>query len=66
MVNRNAKPLCLLGPDPTQRDNSEIFLHIDEMRYVVNRWRINFNRYRPHSGLRYMTSAKIKKFVEIL
>ncbi len=38
--------------------NGEIFLHIDEMRYVVNRWRMDYNHYRPHSSLRYMTPAE--------
>ena len=25
------------------------FLHIDELRYVANRWRIDYNHYRPHT-----------------
>ena len=29
--------------------NGEIFLHIYEVRYVVNRWRIDYNHYRPHA-----------------
>lgn len=28
--------------------NNEIFLHIDEMRYVVNHWRMDYNHYRLH------------------
>ena len=38
--------------------NGEIFLHIDETRYIVNRWRMDYNHYRPHSSLRYMTPAE--------
>jgi putative transposase len=38
--------------------NGEIFLHIDEMRYVVNRWRMDYNHYRPHSSLGYMIPAE--------
>ena len=38
--------------------NGEIFLSLDEMRYVVNRWRMDYNHYRPHSSLRYMTPVE--------
>jgi putative transposase len=37
--------------------NGELFLHIDEMKYVVERWRMDYNHYRPHSSLGYMTPA---------
>jgi IS30 family transposase len=37
--------------------NRELFLHIDELRYVANRWRMNYNHYRPHSSLDYMAPA---------
>jgi len=37
--------------------DGELFLHIDEMRYVVERWRLDYNHYRPHSSLGYMTPA---------
>jgi transposase InsO family protein len=35
--------------------NRELFLHIDELRYVVDRWRMDYNHYRPHSSLGYMS-----------
>ena len=35
--------------------NRELFLHIDELRYVVDRWRMDYNHYRPHSSLDYMS-----------
>ena len=35
----------------------EIFLSIEELRYVVDRWRMDYNHYRPHSSLGYMTPA---------
>jgi transposase InsO family protein len=35
----------------------ELFLHIDELRYVANRWRMDYNHYRPHSSLDYMAPA---------
>ncbi len=35
----------------------ELFLHIDELRYVANRWRMDYNHYRPHSSLGYMVPA---------
>jgi len=31
--------------------------NIDEMKYVVERWRMDYNHYRPHSSLAYMTLA---------
>jgi len=37
--------------------NRELFLHIDELRYVANRWRMDYNHYRPHSSLNYMAPA---------
>jgi hypothetical protein len=30
--------------------NRELFLHIDELRCVANRWRMDYNHYRPHSS----------------
>ncbi len=35
----------------------ELFLHIDELRYVADRWRLDYNHYRPHSSLDYMAPA---------
>jgi len=35
----------------------ELFLHINELIYVVNRWRINYNHYRPYGSLDYMALA---------
>ena len=37
--------------------NRELFLHIDELRYVAVRWRMDYNHYRPHSSLDYMAPA---------
>jgi transposase InsO family protein len=37
--------------------NRELFLHIDELRYVADRWRMDYNHYRPHSSLGYMAPA---------
>jgi transposase InsO family protein len=37
--------------------DGELFLHIDEMKYVVERWRMDYNHYRPHSSLSYTTPA---------
>jgi len=41
--------------------NNEIFLHIDEMRYVVNHWTMDYNHYRPYSSLQYITPAELAK-----
>ena len=37
--------------------NGELFLHIDELRYVADRWRMDYNHYRPHSSLNYMAPS---------
>ena len=41
--------------------NRELFLSIDELRYVVNRWRMDYNHYRQHSSLDYMAPATFAK-----
>ncbi len=35
----------------------ELFLHIVELRYIADRWRMDYNHYRPHSSLGYMAPA---------
>ena len=37
--------------------NRELFLHIDELRYVADRWRVYYNHCRPHSSPDYMAPA---------
>ena len=37
--------------------NRELFLSINELRYVVDRWRMDYNHYRPHSSPDYMAPA---------
>jgi putative transposase len=37
--------------------DGELFLHIDETKYVVERRRMDYNHYRPRSSLSYMTPA---------
>ena len=37
--------------------NRELFLHIDELRYFVDRWRMDYNPYRPHSSLDYIAAS---------
>jgi transposase InsO family protein len=37
--------------------NRELFLHTDELKYVVDRWRMDYNHCRPHSALGYMSPA---------
>ena len=36
----------------------EIFVSIEELRYVVERWRLDYNNHRPHQSLGYMTPAQ--------
>ena len=37
--------------------NSELFLSLAEARYVVDRWRMDYNHHRPHSMLDWITPA---------
>ena len=37
--------------------NGELFLSLAEARYVVDRWRLDYNHYRPHSRLAWRTPA---------
>jgi transposase InsO family protein len=37
--------------------NGELFLCLAEARYVVDRWRMDYNHHRPHSRLGWMTPA---------
>ena len=37
--------------------NGELFLNLTELKYVVERWRMDYNHYRPHSSLDYQTPA---------
>ena len=32
-------------------------MSLDELRYVADRWRMDYNRYRPHISLDYVTPA---------
>ena len=35
--------------------NREIFLSLDEVRWVMDRWRLDYNHHRIHSELGYQT-----------
>ena len=37
--------------------NRELFLSLEEARWVIDRWRIDYNHHRPHSALDYRTPA---------
>ncbi|MHC4463051.1 MAG: integrase core domain-containing protein [Planctomycetota bacterium] len=37
--------------------NWELFLSINELRYVADCWRMDYHHYRPHSGLDYIAPA---------
>jgi transposase InsO family protein len=37
--------------------NQELFLSLDEARWVIDRWRLDYNHRRPHSSLEYQTPA---------
>ncbi|MEM7311351.1 MAG: integrase core domain-containing protein, partial [Planctomycetota bacterium] len=36
----------------------ELFTTLDEARYLVERFRVEYNTKRPHSGLSYQTPAE--------
>ena len=37
--------------------NRELFLSLDEARWVIDRWRLDYNHHRVHSALDYQTPA---------
>jgi len=37
--------------------NRELFLSREEARWVIDRWRLDYNHHRPHSALDYQTPA---------
>ena len=37
--------------------NREMFLGLDEVRYVLDEWRLDYNHRRPHSSLNWQTPA---------
>ena len=37
--------------------NGELFLGLEDARWVIDRWRIDYNHRRPHSALGYQTPA---------
>ena len=38
--------------------NRELFLGPDELRFVADRWRMNYNHYSPYSTLAYVALAE--------
>ena len=37
--------------------NRELFLSLEEARWVIDRWRLDYNHHRPHRALEYQTPA---------
>jgi len=37
--------------------NRELFVGLEDARWVVDRWRLDYNHHRPHSSLEYQTPA---------
>ena len=38
--------------------NRELFVGLEDARWVVDRWRLDYNHHRPHSSLGYRTPAE--------
>ena len=39
--------------------NRELFLSLEEARWVLDRWRLDYNHHRVHSTLDYQNSAEL-------
>ena len=39
--------------------NRELFLSLEEARWVIDRWRLDYNHHRIHSALNYRTPAAL-------
>ena len=37
--------------------NRELFLSLEEARWVIDQWQLDYNQQRPHSGIDYQTPA---------
>jgi hypothetical protein len=37
--------------------DGELLLHVDETKYVVEHWQMDYNHYQPHSSMGFMTPA---------
>lgn len=44
--------------------NRELFLGLDEARYVLDEWRLDYNHRRPHSSLNWQTPAAFAATLE--
>jgi transposase InsO family protein len=42
---------------PPRPDNGEIFYTLREAKILIERWRVHYNRVRPHSALGYRPPA---------
>jgi len=51
LLQRLSQAFCAL--------DGELFLSLSEARYVADRWRMDYNRRRPHSRLNWMTPAAL-------
>ena len=36
----------------------ELFLSLEDARWVIDRWRLDYNHHRPHSSLGYVSPAE--------
>ena len=43
--------------------NREIFLSLDEVRWVMDRWRLDYNHHRIHTALGYQTPPRMRTAV---
>lgn len=41
--------------------NRELFTGLKDARWVVDRWRLDYNHHRPHSLLHYLSPAKNRR-----
>ena len=41
----------------------ELFLSLEDARWVIDRWQIDYNQHRPHNGLAWCSPPRMRRSV---